>query len=67
MLPRRRDRRLHELTVVAKCHVVCVVEVPPRNGNGVARLKDVQAYAERMVKEHNEEKHEGDVMELLPF
>ena len=67
VLPRRRDRRLHALTVVAKSHGVCVVEVPPRNGNGVARLKDVQAYAERMVKEHNEEKHEGDVMELLPF
>ena len=68
VLPRRRDRRLHALTVVAKSHGVNVVEVPPRNnGNGVARLKDVQVYAENMVERHNMEKHEGDVMELLPF
>jgi hypothetical protein len=68
VLPRRRDRRLHALTLVAKSHGVHVVEVPPRNnGNGVARLKDVQSFAEQMVKQHNDEKHEGDVMELLPF
>ena len=64
VLPRRRDRRLHADGCGEESRCLRG-EVPP--ATETCREIERRSGVRGTYGEHNEEKHEGDVMELLPF